>query len=150
MNFRTDTAFLSRRLENIFLEILVANWFLCPVIHNFCKILICQALCVYFYGPLRGYFVGCGLANILLITSVTDNKEMFLNSWYSYFLSNIYWKGFNSVTYFAADYYFLGPFDINIKFLVHLTFWRRTFLFQILAHPVFNMWVIQKPNKVVL
>ena len=28
-----------------------------------------------------------------------------------------------------------------------LTFRRRTF-FQILAHPVFKMWVIQKPNKV--
>ena len=31
-----------------------------------------------------------------------------------------------------------------------LTFWRRTFFFQILAHPVFKMWVIQKPNKVAL
>ena len=31
----------------------------------------------------------------------------------------------------------------------HLTFWRRTF-FQILAHPVFKMWVIKKPNKVAL
>jgi hypothetical protein len=30
-----------------------------------------------------------------------------------------------------------------------LTFWRRNF-FQILAHPVFKMWVIQKPNKVAL
>ena len=30
-----------------------------------------------------------------------------------------------------------------------LTFWRRIF-FQILAHPVFKMWVIQKPNKVAL
>ena len=30
-----------------------------------------------------------------------------------------------------------------------LTFWRRTF-FQILAHPVFKMWVIQKPSKVAL
>ena len=32
---------------------------------------------------------------------------------------------------------------------VWLTFWRRIFL-QILAHPVFKMWVIQKPNKVAL
>ena len=31
-----------------------------------------------------------------------------------------------------------------------LTFWRRTFFFQILAHPVFKMWVIQKPIKVAL
>ena len=31
-----------------------------------------------------------------------------------------------------------------------LTFWRRTFFFQILAHPVFKLWVIQKPNKVAL
>ena len=31
-----------------------------------------------------------------------------------------------------------------------LTFWRRIFFFQILAHPVFKMWVIQKPNKVTL
>ena len=30
-----------------------------------------------------------------------------------------------------------------------LTFWRRIF-FQILAHPVFKMWVIQEPNKVAL
>ena len=30
-----------------------------------------------------------------------------------------------------------------------LTFWRRTF-FQILAHSVFKMWVMQKPNKVAL
>ena len=30
-----------------------------------------------------------------------------------------------------------------------LTFWRRIFV-QILAHPVFKMWVIQKPNKVAL
>ena len=37
---------------------------------------------------------------------------------------------------------------------INLTFWRRNF-FQILshpvlAHPVFKMWVIQKPNKVAL
>ena len=31
-----------------------------------------------------------------------------------------------------------------------LAFWRRIFFFQILAHPVFKMWVIQKPNKVAL
>ena len=31
-----------------------------------------------------------------------------------------------------------------------LTFWRQIFFFQILAHPVFKMWVIQKPNKVAL
>ena len=31
-----------------------------------------------------------------------------------------------------------------------LSFWRRIFFFQILAHPVFKMWVIQKPNKVAL
>ena len=30
-----------------------------------------------------------------------------------------------------------------------LTFWQRIF-FQILAHPVFKMWVIQKTNKVAL
>ena len=30
-----------------------------------------------------------------------------------------------------------------------LTFWRRIF-FLILAHPVFKVWVIQKPNKVAL
>jgi hypothetical protein len=34
--------------------------------------------------------------------------------------------------------------------MLALTFWRRTFFFQILAHPVFKMWVIQKPNKVAL
>ena len=33
--------------------------------------------------------------------------------------------------------------------LLYLTFWRRIF-FQILAHPVFKMSVIQKPNKVAL
>ena len=35
------------------------------------------------------------------------------------------------------------------KWRCTLTFWRRTF-FQILAHPVFKMCVIQKPNKVAL
>ena len=42
--------------------------------------------------------------------------------------------------------------DEQIKnvYLLWLTFWRRTFLFQILAHPVFKMWVTQKPNKVAL
>ena len=34
-----------------------------------------------------------------------------------------------------------GPLELN--------FWRRI-LFQILAHPVFKMWVIQKSNKVAL
>ena len=33
--------------------------------------------------------------------------------------------------------------------VVRLTFWRRIF-FQILAHTVFKMWVIQKPNEVAL
>ena len=32
---------------------------------------------------------------------------------------------------------------------LYLTFWQRIFI-QILAHPVFKMWVIQKPNKVAL
>ena len=34
--------------------------------------------------------------------------------------------------------------------MTSLTFWRRIFFFQIVAHPVFKMWVIQKPNKVAL
>ena len=34
--------------------------------------------------------------------------------------------------------------------LYRLTFWRRIFFFQILAHSVYKMWVIQKPNKVEL
>ena len=33
---------------------------------------------------------------------------------------------------------------------VFLTFWWWIFFLQILAHPVFKMWVIQKPNKVAL
>ena len=33
--------------------------------------------------------------------------------------------------------------------IIELSFWRRIF-FQILAHPVFKMWIIQKPNKVAL
>jgi hypothetical protein len=37
----------------------------------------------------------------------------------------------------------------QLRLRVILTFWRWTF-FQILAHPVFKMWVIQKPNKVAL
>jgi hypothetical protein len=38
---------------------------------------------------------------------------------------------------------------LSVKLLTFLTFWRRIF-FQILAHPVFKMWVIQKLNKVAL
>ena len=39
-----------------------------------------------------------------------------------------------------------------LSFKMSITFWRRIFFFffQILALPVFKMWVIQKPNKVAL
>ena len=37
-----------------------------------------------------------------------------------------------------------------VYMVTHLTFWRRIFFSQISAHPVFKMWVIQKPNKVAL
>jgi hypothetical protein len=45
-------------------------------------------------------------------------------------------SAFTSVSYLTTGFY--------------LTFWRRTFFFQILAHSVFKMLVIQKPNKVAL
>ena len=35
------------------------------------------------------------------------------------------------------------------SFVCKLTFWRRI-IFQVLAHSVFKMWVIQKPNQVAL
>ena len=38
---------------------------------------------------------------------------------------------------------------IYTLYIFTLTFWRRIF-FLILAHSVFKMWVIQKPNKVAL
>lgn len=50
---------------------------------------------------------------------MVDSKEVFLNEGYSYFLSSIYWHGFNSVTYRMADYCFAGPFDINDEFSVN-------------------------------
>ena len=49
-----------------------------------------------------------------------------------------------------------SPLNINMTHVIIktlrmiLTFWRRISLFQILAHPVFKTWVIQKPNKVAL
>jgi hypothetical protein len=67
-------------------------------------------------------FLSGWLASILLVTSVADSKEVFLNEWYSYFLSNIYWQGFNGVTYSVADYYFAGPFDISGEFSVNLIY----------------------------
>ena len=42
-----------------------------------------------------------------------------------------------------------GSLKLEHVLTVGLTFWRRTF-FQISAHPVFKMCVIQKPNKVAL
>ena len=39
--------------------------------------------------------------------------------------------------------------DVRIMVFI-LTFWRWIFFFQILAHPVFKLWVIHKPNKVAL
>lgn len=53
---------------------------------------------------------------------MADSKEVFLNEWYSYFLSNIYWQGFNSVGYRMADYSFAGSFDINDEFSVNLIY----------------------------
>ena len=47
-------------------------------------------------------------------------------------------------TYVATHYFAC----LTIHFC--LTFWRWIFFFKILAHPVFKMWVIQKPNKVAL
>ena len=38
----------------------------------------------------------------------------------------------------------------KIIFLQYLTFWRRIFFFLILAHPVYNMWIIQEPNTLEL
>ena len=46
----------------------------------------------------------------------------------------------------SAFYGYQSFIDVRINLL---TFWRRIF-FLILAHPVFKMWVIQKPNKVAL
>jgi hypothetical protein len=33
---------------------------------------------------------------------------------------------------------------------IHLTFWRWNYFFLILAHPVYKMWIIQEPNKLLL
>jgi hypothetical protein len=51
---------------------------------------------------------------------VADSKDVIINEWFSYFLSNIYSQGFNSVTYRMADCYFAGPFGINDEFSVNL------------------------------
>ena len=56
----------------------------------------------------------------------------------------------NDVTFYKFIYRNI-QIEINVlKILNTLTFWRRISFFQILAHPVFKMWVIQKPNKVAL
>ena len=66
-----------------------------------------------------------------VICNVTTYKEMYCGGW----------KQNLSIT------------DVGVKtggdLSVALTFWRRIF-FRILAHPVFKMWVIHKPNKVAL
>jgi len=36
------------------------------------------------------------------------------------------------------------------KIQVWLTFWRRNYLFLILAHPVYKMWIIREPNMLEL
>ena len=44
----------------------------------------------------------------------------------------------------------VNSYTTSQRDFLSLTFWRRIFFFQIIAHPVFKMWVIQKPNKVAL
>jgi hypothetical protein len=39
---------------------------------------------------------------------------------------------------------------VRISYRKHINLLAMDFFFQILAHPVFKMWVIQKPNKVAL
>ena len=47
---------------------------------------------------------------------------------------------------YASHTFQLGTINVKKK---GLTFWQQIFI-QILAHSVFKMWVIQKPNKVAL
>ena len=79
-----------------------------------------------------------------------------------------YWAAFLSLSFHFWNYdmfFSLWPYSllarsiykctVCIKCVLHtyfilISFWRRNFFFQILAHPVFKMWVIQKPNKVAL
>jgi len=41
-------------------------------------------------------------------------------------------------------------FDLVYIFSIRLTFWHRNYFFLILAHPVYKMWIIQKPNTLEL
>jgi len=41
------------------------------------------------------------------------------------------------------------PERIELGFLM-LTFWHRNYIFLILAHPVYKMWIIQEPNTLEL
>ena len=84
-----------------------------------------------------------------LMLSVESDQDMggHLSQW-TVILSLISFNGLVYVLESQCVYYKVGT-DYYCPRSSDLTFWRRIF-FLILAHPVFKMWVIQKPNKVAL
>ena len=81
----------------------------------------------------------------LLVTAVLFLlQEPSITSWYSLLLFIHYLRlGRHPVAGVVTRYISTDCEEFT------LTFWRRI-IFQILAHSVFKMWVIQKPNKVAL
>ena len=58
---------------------------------------------------------------------------------------------FNSVfPYWDVWEFLLLNFFLFLFCFGVLTFWRRNYFFLILAHPVYNMWIIQEPNTLEL
>ena len=50
----------------------------------------------------------------------------------------------------SKKYYVMCQIVSSLSHCEHFNLQATDFFFQILAHPVFKMWVIQKPNKVAL
>ena len=55
-----------------------------------------------------------------------------------------YWVG-NAFVYLTRGF---QTFIFHLPEIISINLLATDFFFQILAHPVFKMWVIQKPNKV--
>ena len=94
------------------------------------------------------------LASLLHMKANWPTSEHSFSYWHIPRWNLTFGAGEGELSYMTTNfiYWSLSTFKFSQLLLtprLTLTFWWRTF-FQILAHTVFKMWVIQKPNKVAL
>ena len=101
------------------------------------------------------YIKWCNFSILSLITGNKLTSNCNSTEALRIYLNYVLYGDFNSTLHRIKKIYSKGillqaGFSVVAAVLIYtLNFWRRIF-FQILAHPLFKMWVIQKPNKVAL